>query len=158
MPKKDESVSEFEKLRKKLREGVREGSRAAAAKDLGKMGPEAKKAIPDLLEAMKNDPSERVRGRAALALGRIGDLDTVSAVVKIMLEDKDAQVRSRAAWALGDYGPTATKAIEPLYAAAKEERNAERKFYFLISLVRIEQTDGEAYKEILRMKKDGELL
>ncbi len=53
-------------------EGMEDGPiRLAAAMALGKIGPAANSAVPDLIAAL-SDPDSRVRGEAARALGAIG--------------------------------------------------------------------------------------
>lgn len=55
----------------------------------------------DLRDLLSN-PSASIRRRAALAAGRIGNEDSVSALVKLLQQETDAKVRAMAAFALGE--------------------------------------------------------
>ncbi|NHJ49293.1 MAG: hypothetical protein FK733_16005 [Asgard group archaeon] len=153
----EDNVEIITKLTTKLKEGAREGPRAEAAKSLGRLGEDAKEAIPILIEAMKNDQSARVRGRAALALGRINNQSAVADMISVMMNDKDEQVRSRVAWALGDLGEIASDAIIPLKEAVKLDKNKDRAFYFIISTAKLEGSKSEAFIELQRMLDNKEL-
>ena len=148
---------ELNKLIKKLKEGSKEGSRAEAAKSLGKLEEDAKEAIPALIDAMLNDKSERVRGRAALALGRINDPKGVPEMVKALKNDPNIVVRSRIAWALGDLGDIAVEAIEPLREAANDAKNKSRQFYFTISIAKMVGSDSDELSNLMKMKEEGKL-
>jgi cyclophilin family peptidyl-prolyl cis-trans isomerase/HEAT repeat protein len=54
------------------------------------------------LNALLTDSDSKVRARAALAAGRIGDEKAVSALADVLLSDKDNDVREMAAFALGE--------------------------------------------------------
>jgi cyclophilin family peptidyl-prolyl cis-trans isomerase len=56
----------------------------------------------DQLKSLLADPNARVRQRAALAAGRIGDDRAVPVLTEILLGDHDAAVREMAAFALGE--------------------------------------------------------
>lgn len=56
----------------------------------------------DNLSALLSDSDARVRGRAALAAGRIGDERAVAPLIALLENDKDAGVRAMAAFALGE--------------------------------------------------------
>ena len=78
-----------------------------------KIGPEAKEAVPVLIDALK-DENIYVRRRAALVLVKIGP-EAKAAVPALIdaLKDKDKDVRSNAAEALGEINtPEARKALE----------------------------------------------
>jgi HEAT repeat protein len=78
--------------------------RAAAARILGEIGPQARDAVSGLTTAMA-DPEREVRQFAAYALGYIGKASApaVPALVKA-LHDPEWQVRRGAAFALGRTG------------------------------------------------------
>ena len=56
----------------------------------------------DDLRKLFSSPSAAVRKRAALAAGRIGDEDSITALTNLLEKDNDANVRSMAAFALGE--------------------------------------------------------
>jgi len=56
----------------------------------------------DDLRNLLSNPNPSIRQRAALAAGRIGNEDSVTALTKLLEQDKDASVRSMAAFALGE--------------------------------------------------------
>ena len=77
-------------------------------------------AIP--LGRLLDERAPRVRVRAAVALGRIGDPRGIGAL-KRGLSDGDQGVRAAAAWALGSIGGSkATSALLPLVGAASPDR------------------------------------
>ncbi len=56
----------------------------------------------DNLKSLLSNANPRVRKRAALAAGRIGDPSAVPVLAEMVLTDKDADVRQMAAFALGE--------------------------------------------------------
>ena len=84
-----------------LKEDKDPNMRYWAAESLGKFGPEAQAAVPDLIAALK-DESKMVRMGAAYALGEIGSTDAVPALQEAA-KDSETEVRDAAA--------TATKQI-----------------------------------------------
>jgi HEAT repeat protein len=60
----------------------------------------SKKATPDLTEVLRNDENAYVRSNTAVALGKIRDEKSLSALT-FSLFDKDTSVRQNSAWALG---------------------------------------------------------
>jgi HEAT repeat protein len=107
----------LEVVLKKLRERA-EGARLAALTALSIAPPET--ALASLLKALENK-SSHVRGKAAVALGVLGDKGAVGPLIKTLKEDKDHKVRSQAAWALGIV-KEAGKAAEALVASLKESK------------------------------------
>jgi len=84
------------------------------------MFPEAKAAVPILIERMK-DESTVVRSRAAEALGHLGRDDKAALDALIAgLKDRDLEVRAAAASALGDQGAAAADAVDALAEALKD--------------------------------------
>jgi HEAT repeat protein len=95
--KVDYSVSS---LRKTLREDTDPNMRYYAAQSLGSFGPEAKAAVPDLIEALK-DENRTVRMGAGYALAEIGP--AAAAAVPALQEaarDPEKEVRDAAEYAL----------------------------------------------------------
>jgi HEAT repeat protein len=86
---------------------------AQGAYGLSLLGPEARDAVPALIEALTKESI--VRQNAALALGHIGPdaKDAVPALI-VALGDSEWAVRRQAALALGGIGPEARAAIPEL--------------------------------------------
>jgi len=94
---------------------------------LGKIGREAKEAIPEILRAA-NHPIPDVREHALIALGEIGlSTPEVLATLTKALKGKEESYRENcvcayAAWALGKLGPEAKAAVPALIEASKADR------------------------------------
>ncbi|MCM3880177.1 MAG: HEAT repeat domain-containing protein, partial [Vicinamibacterales bacterium] len=69
---------------------------------------------PDLVRLLSDDEA-RIRRRAALAIGRVGLVDGVPQLVRLLQTDGDPEVRQMSAFALGLVGDKA--AVEPLKQA-----------------------------------------
>jgi hypothetical protein len=96
-PKEDYSVSGFVTQLKDKDPNMR----YSAARSLGKFGPEAKAAIPALVESLKGDESPLVRMGAAYALGDMGaDAAEALPALKQAANDRDPEVRKAAAYAV----------------------------------------------------------
>jgi HEAT repeat protein len=84
-----------------------QGVRHGAALNLGRMGPAAASAVPQLLTALR-DEDQFVRTAAVRALGRICPQDdAVLAALGTALQDKSAMARRGALDTLGEIGPPA---------------------------------------------------
>ncbi|MDB5306945.1 MAG: repeat protein [Gemmataceae bacterium] len=95
-----------------------------AAHALGKMGPKAKAAAPQLAAALKDD-SGLVRVEVAKALWKVAaDKAAVTALAQA-LADADPSTRHLAAEALGEVGPSAKAAAPALVRALKDDGFAE---------------------------------
>jgi HEAT repeat protein len=75
--------------------------RAWAANVLGEV--RAPRAFPALVRAL-NDPHDEVRGKAATALGRLGDRRAINHLLEHLLTDPAPFVRVRIAFTLGQFG------------------------------------------------------
>jgi HEAT repeat protein len=87
-----------ESLVRTLKDDKDPNMRYWAAESLGKFGPEAQPAVPELITALK-DENKMVRMGAAYALGEIGSLDAVPALQEAS-KDSEKEVRDAAATAL----------------------------------------------------------
>src|ERR1051325_1749710 len=56
----------------------------------------------DVLRNLLSNPNPSIRKRAALAAGRIGNEDSVTALTPLLEKDADVSVRAMAAFALGE--------------------------------------------------------
>lgn len=85
--------------------------RKIAAVELGHLGADAEKAIPDL-EHLLNDEQKDIRTEAAFALAKIGSHspNTVNALIELLQQPNDHE-KYLAVKALGLIGPDAKKAI-----------------------------------------------
>jgi HEAT repeat protein len=83
-----------------------EGVRKSAAFHLSEMGPEAKNAIPMLIELLQSDPSMQVRGESASALGKIGPAASAAIpdLISFLKNKEGGYERTYAASALGNIG------------------------------------------------------
>src|SRR5262249_46515494 len=101
-------------------------ARARAVGLIGRLGPAAREAAPDLVRAFKDKELRKVVSADSLigdspveALARIG-ADAVPALI-VALPDKDFHVRFQATQALARLGRRAQKAIPALEKALKDE-------------------------------------
>jgi len=56
----------------------------------------------DVLEKLMGSPNSSIRKRAALAAGRIGDVQAIGPLFELLANDKDQRVREMAAFAIGE--------------------------------------------------------
>ena len=88
--------------------------RDAAAEVLGDIGLDARKAVPTLMSAVR-DESEAVRSHAAEALGTTGQQsDTAAPALIAASQDAEESVRRNAVFALARLGPHAKSAVNAL--------------------------------------------
>lgn len=102
-------------------------SREDAIDDLADLGPKAKTAVPQLIEALKaKEPG--VRWRAARALAAIGPAAAdAAAPLAAALDDPDRHVRSHAAYGLGALGAAGQKYVPALVARITDEDSHVRR-------------------------------
>ncbi len=84
-----------------LNDSSRQPARAWAANVLGEV--RARRAFPSLVRSLGN-PEDEVRGKAATALGRLGDRRAVGYLLEHLLTDPAPFVRARIASALSEFG------------------------------------------------------
>ncbi len=83
----------------------------------------ATKSFDELLDELKNSPSEKVRYNAARMLGEMGDAAGVEPLIDVLKHDKNGSVRLYAARALGELGDA--RATLPLIESLREDRNVD---------------------------------
>ena len=89
-------------------------SQIAAARMLGKMGPEAVDAVPALLEALKNEPNDidtgdgvlPYRSEIAIALGKIGDTRAIAPLTEKLKVHEKATLGAGYSGGTSPYQPT----------------------------------------------------
>lgn len=117
----DPEPNEIKHILIELRD-VNKDKRRTAVMKLGMMGGD--EAIRALVRTLENDREDLiVRGRAALMLGKLGDLRAVSPLIRA-LHAPGFQTRYYAAQALGKLGDL--RAIDPLLAMANNEKDKMR--------------------------------
>jgi HEAT repeat protein len=120
-----------------------EATRESAARALGRFGPAAKTAAPELVP-MFSDPDEYVRRTALMALVDIDpEGEKTQAALVAGLRDPAEMIRSTAALLCEKLGPKAKAAVPVLIAQLKDEQDEELRSYFGAALKRI---DPEAAK------------
>ncbi|MDB6110263.1 MAG: repeat protein [Pedosphaera sp.] len=103
--------------------------RMSSATALGRIGANARSAVPALLGAL-HDPNPQVGPTAALALGRIAqDSEQVVPALTLSLEssESDVMMRSACAGALGKFGTNAGSAVPALLAALHDASEVVRE-------------------------------
>ncbi|MCA9799397.1 MAG: HEAT repeat domain-containing protein [Cyanobacteria bacterium HKST-UBA06] len=83
----------------------------------------AEKTLGQLIDDLKNSPSEKVRYNAARMLGEMDDPDAVEPLIDALINDKNGSVRLYAARALGELGDA--RATQPLIDALVNDRNID---------------------------------
>ncbi|MCA9101831.1 MAG: HEAT repeat domain-containing protein, partial [Planctomycetales bacterium] len=98
-------------------------TRVAAVRVLSLMGPEAKDAVPALVEALK-DSDPDVGSEINFALGAIGPAAKEAVpTLSSMVNDENEGLRYSAVFALGEIGPDAKPAGDALIANLREHRD-----------------------------------
>lgn len=135
--------------------------RERAVKELMKLGPEAREAVPMIIKALV-DRSWRVRWEAARALGRIGSCIGVEdepgseipgELTKPMLGDSTWSVSLAAINAIAEIGPGCEVVIPGLIELVKEE-NEEIKVSSIEALRRIGSAEPEVVKALIEALED----
>lgn len=110
----------------KMLEDPNPSTRFAAILAVGKIGPEAREAIPVLVETIRQTRNHDKRlliasNEALLAMGK----EIVPTMVSL-LKDEDWEMRRGAAWILGKVGPDAKDAVPALTKALSDPKDAVR--------------------------------
>ena len=123
--------------------GQAPAERFHAVLTLGSMGRKARKAVPALIETLK-DIDMNVRKAAALALADIGPdaREAVPGLCEVMLNDPEAAVRRRAAVSLGEIGTG--EAVAALEGASVGDESKEVRETAAAALVEIGAGAGRA--------------
>ena len=109
--------------------------RKVAAQSLGRIGPAARLAAPELALALQ-DPAAEVRDAASDALERLGP-DAVLALMGA-LKSHRPDVRETAAWALGLLGPAARDAVAELRALSANDPSPHVSRAAAVALAKIQ--------------------
>ncbi|MBN9522643.1 HEAT repeat domain-containing protein [bacterium] len=126
--------------------------RPEAAEALGRIGPPAKRAVPDLIRTLSDAELTRLRRQAAFALGEMGpDAGAAVPALRAALADPDPNLSWNAAVALGNIGPGASAAVPDLVArldATPAPGQADLRRKLLTALGRIGPAAGTAVPRI----------
>lgn len=136
---------------KKLIQALNDSSlmiRRSAVLELGEFGG---KAVPELIEALKN---ESIRDAVIMALGAVGE-EAVPALIEA-LKDKDSDIRRSAARALSRIGNKAKGAV-PALAEALKDNNLEVRQAAASALSRIGEKLERAIPALAEALKDNNL-
>ncbi|NEU72804.1 NACHT domain-containing protein [Hassallia byssoidea VB512170] len=128
--------------------------RELAAQALGEVPTKAKQAIPDLIEALLNNPKLDVRKGAAEALAKIELHQDAVPNLRKALKDTSWQVRRSAAEALGNIGAEASSAVPDLIAALKKDRNYTMRRSAAEALGNIGMKASSAVPQLIAALKD----
>jgi HEAT repeat protein len=108
-----------------------EALRKLAAQIIGRIGPEAKDAVPALVEALVSSDDDEYRREIQFALGAIGPeaAGATPALIKALADDNE-ELRHSACYVLGKIGPAAKQAAPAL----EKNLNSDDKFLRLVSV------------------------
>jgi len=112
-----------------------------------------KASVPTLIELLA-DEDHRIRRKAALALGVIGDTRAVDPLGRLCVEDEDGNVRSNTCWALRLIGGRRSRAY--LWKVVRSDRNLRVRYSAWMSLL-CRKVDTEP-RSTGSVTKDAEVL
>jgi hypothetical protein len=110
---------------------------------LGNIGPPAAPAVPLLVEMMSLEKTDLTRADAAEALGKIGDEEGLSSLVRALKTDESDHVRHAAAYAIAKFGERARLAVPTLVESLNDEDISVRG----ASAYAIAQITGEPFPD-----------
>jgi HEAT repeat protein/S1-C subfamily serine protease len=115
------TVDSLPGLERVLKDDAAPQRRAEAARAIGTIGIQARSAIPNLLEAIK-DSDRNVSTAAMEALGKLGSASDVvlPELISKSLNDSDKRVKLYAARAIGKMGAAGVSAIDPLIELTRD--------------------------------------
>ena len=117
----------------------------AAIKAIGEIGPEAREAIPVLVETIRQTRNRDKRMLLACNHVLIGMGKEIVPHMISLLKDDNWEMRRGSAWMLGKLGPDAKDAIPALTEALNDPSEAVRT-KAAVSLKKIKQEEGELRK------------
>jgi HEAT repeat protein len=140
--------------------------RYQAARALGRLGPDAKPAIPALVTAIKDRASWEIRGAAAFALGSAGwdsrngpDARAIRALVGA-LHDVSQDVRMEALFSLIVLGPPAQGTDKAAEERALHEllhdKSGVVQIWARVAIMRLEKVSSQYLQPIVKFLKDPE--
>jgi HEAT repeat protein len=125
-------------------------TRVWGARELGKLGPKGKAAVPALIQAL-DDESPDVRKEVAAALGKIGpDANEAIPALILRLEDTETSVCARAVEALARIGPE-TEDVVPALVRALSDPSSTVRSEALRALGSIGPTAEQAIPSIINL-------
>lgn len=120
---------------------------------LGKIGAEARAAVPVLTAILKDRDEDRgIRHASALVLTKVGS--TAISSLTELLKDQDTHTQWFAAWALGEIGPEAHTAIPALVDLLKQNNEPVRQCVARA----LGKTGPEAVPALIELLKDRDVL
>ncbi|MBI3737025.1 HEAT repeat domain-containing protein [Candidatus Sumerlaeota bacterium] len=129
------------------------GSARWALSRLSRFGPQDKRAIPLLLEGLKNDHPD-VRKGACVGLGKIGDATPeVIAGLESGLTDKDDKVRGCATIALLNLDPESERGIKSL-AELITSGDRETRIAIIVASTDLKRSDEQVIEAIKKAESD----
>jgi HEAT repeat protein len=126
-------------------------TRIHAVRVLGRMGPEAKDAVPQLVAALEDSEPE-LGGEINFALGAIGpDASAAVPALTAMVNDENDSLRYSAVFALGEIGPAAAEATSALVGNVKnpKEKDPFLTFASALALSRIHPDNERVAKRVV---------
>jgi len=129
-------------------------TRTSIIQAIGMFGPDAKDAVPALIEILRQDPKLGVRNSAAQSLGLIGP-DARNAIPELIagLKEKDSYMRLACAQALGRIGPDASDAVPDLIECLRDKSSLVQ-VHAAVSLGRIGPSARAAIPALTEFLKD----
>jgi hypothetical protein len=142
------TVSQWIKV---LKSGRTPTARGQAAQMLGSLGPKAKAAVPDLIEALKKDHGQ-VSYYATSALSQIG-APAVPALKKAV-KDKDPSLRAAAATVLAHMRPAPKGTVALLIELLKDDKSEDVRAAAAAALIPVHKQAKSAVEPLLHALKD----